>query len=160
MKKLVSLLVCPVLALVFIGCSGATQSSSSTIPATASYGTTMPGTPVSVTGGGTYWTITTTQLASFTIEDYLLVEANPTYIGEISSTDLFINSNNISKELDKFPADKTAKIVVYCAAGVNSKVVAATLVKAGYTKVMELDGGILAWQKQGYPTTSITRTMS
>ena len=81
-------------------------------------------------------------------------------MGEIAKTALFINSDTVSQNLDKFPADKATKIVVYCAVGVKSKVVAATLVKAGYTRVMQLEGGLIAWMNQGYPTTNKTRTMT
>ena len=88
------------------------------------------------------------------------MEADTEYIGEIGSTDLFINANNVASELNLFPSDKTMKIVVYCTAGVNSANVAAILVQNGYTRVMDLDGGILAWQRQGYPTAFKTRTLS
>jgi rhodanese-related sulfurtransferase len=118
----------------------------------------MPGTPVSA-DGGTYWSITPLQLASFTVKDFVLADTDTSYIGEISGTDLFLNSDKISQELDKLPTDKNSKIVVYCTAGVHSKAVAETLVKAGYTRVMDLDGGITAWKKAGYQTMFNNRTM-
>jgi rhodanese-related sulfurtransferase len=119
----------------------------------------MIGTPVAVEGGGTYWSVTPAQLHSLNPKDLFIVDADTVYIGEIANTVLFINPNDISQNLDKFPSNKAAKIVVYCAAGMNSPAVAATLVKAGYTSVMELEGGFIAWQAQGYPTLFLTRTM-
>lgn len=119
----------------------------------------MPGTPVSA-NGGTYWSITPLQLASFTVKDFVLADTDTSYIGEISGTDLFLNSDKVSQELDKFPTDKNSKIIVYCTAGVHSRAVAETLVKAGYTRVMDLDGGITAWKKAGYQTIFNNRTMA
>jgi len=141
-------------------CGGGGSSTSSTSPTTTTTSTQMPGTPVSVTGGGTYWSITPAQFAGFKTKDFVLADTDTVYIGEIQGTDLFINSDKISQELDKFPADKSTKIVVYCAVGVKSQTVAATLVQAGYTRVMQLEGGLMAWQQQGYPIISKTRTLS
>ena len=138
-------------------CGGGSNptTSSTTAPSTA-----MPGTPVAVEGGSTYWSITPAQLHSLSPSDLFIVDADTAYIGEIANTALFINSDTISQNLDKFPSDKATKIVVYCASGMKSQTVAATLVQAGYTRVMELEGGIIAWQAQGYPTTFKTRTMT
>ena len=122
----------------------------------------MPGTMVSVTGGA-YWSITPAQLYSLLIQptrDFLLVDADVEYIGEIATTNLFINSANIGQELGKFPSDKTAKIVLYCTSGVHSAEAAVILVQAGYTRVMNLAGGIIAWQQQGYVTVNNRRTMT
>ncbi len=145
--------------IILTSCGGGT---SITTPETSSItsSTAMTGTPVSVTGGGTYWSITPAQLYSFKIKDFFMANTDTTYIGEIPGTDVFLNSDTISQNLDKFPADKNYKIVVYCAAGMKSKVVAATLVQAGYTRVMELAGGIITWQQQGYPVVQKTRTMA
>jgi len=150
-----------VTAVVIMSCAIACGGGSNlTTPSTTVPSTAMPGTPVAVEGGGTYWDVTPAQLASIKVKDFILVDTDTTYIGEIGGTDLFLNSDTISQNPDKFPSDKATKIVVYCASGMKSKVVAATLVKAGYTRVMELEGGIMAWQAQGYPVISRTRTMT
>jgi rhodanese-related sulfurtransferase len=140
-------------------CGGGAATTTATTPIPSS-STQMPGAPVSVDGGGTYWMITPAQLYSFKVKDFFLADTDTAYVGEIAGTDVFLNSDTISQNLDKFPADKNYKIVVYCTAGIKSKVVAATLVQAGYTRVMELEGGIMAWQQQGYLTTFKTRTMA
>jgi rhodanese-related sulfurtransferase len=159
MKRLMLLSVVVIMAFMS-ACGGSSVTST---PAATTSSTAMPGTPVAVAGGGTYWSITPAQLYSMlkqSTRDFFMADADVEYIGEIASTDLFINSNNASQELDKFPADKTAKIVLYCTSGVHSAAVAAILVQAGYTRVMDLAGGIIAWQQQGYPTAFNTRTMT
>ena len=150
-----------VTAVVIMSCAAACGGSSNpTTPSTTAPSTAMPGTPVAIEGGGTYWDVTPAELASIKVKDFTLADIDTTYIGEIGGTDLFLNSNTISQNLDKLPSDKTTKIVIYCAAGMSSKTVAITLVKAGYTRVMELEGGIIAWQQQGYPTIFKTRTIT
>jgi hypothetical protein len=155
MRRLTPALLLVVLALV-AACGGgvhiASVTNSQTITNIAPP-TGMPGRPVTLAEGGTYWIITATQLASFATKDYLLVmvEDDTIYIGEISGTDLFIQADNLSHELDKFPADKTTKIVVTCTRGMSSPIVAAALVRNGYTRVMELAGGIIGWYYQAYP---------
>lgn len=156
MKRLLLLSAVIIMALM-AACGGG---SSTTAPSTTASSTQMPGTPVAVEGGGTYWNITPAQLRSMSPSDLFIVDADTAYIGEIANTDLFINANTVSQNLDKFPADKSAKIVVYCTLGMNSKAVVIILVKAGYTRVMQLEGGIVAWMNQGYPTTNKTRTMT
>jgi len=156
MKRL--LLVTAVVFLSLVAACGG--NSTLTTPSTTAPSTAMPGTPVAVEGGGTYWSITPAQLHSLSPSGLFIVDADSAYIGEITNTALFINPDNVSQNLDKFPSDKATKIVVYCSLGMKSQAVSATLVKAGYTRVMQLEGGIIAWQQQGYPTTFKTRTMT
>lgn len=46
---------------------------------------------------------------------------------------------------------KDKEIVVYCQSGMRSAGAASSLVKAGFTKVYNLRGGILAWRSAGLP---------
>ena len=48
------------------------------------------------------------------------------------------------------PADKNAKIVVYCRSGAMSSDAAQTLTRLGYTNIWDVDGGMMAWEKEGY----------
>jgi rhodanese-related sulfurtransferase len=142
-----------------LACGGGTPATTSTPPPTTT-STALPGTPVTV-DGGTYQAITPAQLYSMLQnKDFFMADTDTEYIGEIAGTDAFINFNNINQELGKFPADKTSKIVVYCMSGIKSQTTAALLVKAGYTRVMELKGGVVAWNQQGYPMVNKTRTMT
>lgn len=49
--------------------------------------------------------------------------------------------------------DKNATIVVYCAAGGRSSRAASMMVQKGYKNVINMAGGINAWNAAGYPTT-------
>ncbi len=82
-------------------------------------------------------------------KDFVLVNVHVPYDGEIAQTDLFIPYNELSRQLGKLP-DKTARIVVYCRSGPMSTSAAQTLAAAGYTNVMELAGGMSAWEAAGY----------
>lgn len=146
--------------MIVMAACGGSPAATTAADTTSVSSTAMPGTPVSVTGGGTYWVITPLELFSFKTKDFFLADTDTTYIGEIGGTDINLNSDTISQNLDKFPADKNYKIVIYCTAGVKTQAVAETLVQAGYTRVMELDGGLTAWQAQGYMTVFKTRTAS
>jgi rhodanese-related sulfurtransferase len=51
--------------------------------------------------------------------------------------------------LGLLPADKVARIVLYCRTGRTSTEIAETLAGLGYTNVWELAGGIVAWEEAG-----------
>ena len=48
-------------------------------------------------------------------------------------------------------AGKNARIAVYCRSGRMSAEASQTLVEVGYTDVWGLGGGMLAWEKVGFP---------
>ena len=48
--------------------------------------------------------------------------------------------------------DPNRPILVYCQTGYRSAQASAILVKAGFTQVYNMDGGITAWINSGYPT--------
>jgi rhodanese-related sulfurtransferase len=53
--------------------------------------------------------------------------------------------------LDKFPAEKDARIVVYCASGHRGAMAEMALYLLGYTNVVNLNGGLGAWVAAGLP---------
>jgi len=50
--------------------------------------------------------------------------------------------------------DKNGTYVVYCLGGVRSSRALTLMEEAGFAEVYEIEGGIRAWQAQGYPVAS------
>lgn len=120
---------------------------SSTSPPTMS----SSGTRVSA-GGGAYTNVTSAQLSAMLKQkDFLFVNTHIPYEGEIAATDTFIPfEENGPQRVSEYPADKAAKIVLYCRSGRMSTIVAEALAKVGYTNVWNLAGGMRAWEAAGY----------
>lgn len=131
MKKI----LLPLLAvLILVGC----QSTSTT------------GETVSATGGS-YQNVIPTELKSMLAsKDFVLVNVHIPFAGNIPGTDVFIPYNEVEQSLDQLPADKTAKIVLYCSSGRMSEIAAEELVSMGYTNVWNLKGGMVDWKQAGF----------
>jgi rhodanese-related sulfurtransferase len=97
-----------------------------------------------------YADIDAQQLAEMLSEkDFTLVNVHIPYEGELAQTDLFIAYNRIADDLGQL-ADKDAPIVLYCRSGRMSREAATVLARLGYSNVMELNGGFIAWEAAGY----------
>jgi rhodanese-related sulfurtransferase len=84
-------------------------------------------------------------------KDFLFINVHIPYEGEIEKTDLFIPYEEMEQNLNKLPADKESKIVIYCRTDRMSIIAVRTLVKLGYKNVWNLKGGMTAWRQAGYP---------
>jgi rhodanese-related sulfurtransferase len=111
----------------------------------------IPGAKVAVPGGS-YVNIDPSSLREMLkAKDFLFVNVHIPYQGEIKGTDAFIPFDRTSESLKLYPADRGARIVLYCRSGRMSELAARDLVRAGFTNVANLDGGMNAWAASGLP---------
>lgn len=69
--------------------------------------------------------------------------------GSIAGTDEAIPYDEVRDRAAEFPQSRSARIAVYCQTGRMSTEAAATLAHLGYTDVIELSGGMQAWEAAG-----------
>ena len=108
--------------------------------------------------GGTWIDVTPDELAKMLEhKDFTFVNVKTPYIGEIEGTDLWIPYDQLKARASELPADRGAKIVIYCRTGTTSAIGAQNLVELGYWNVWNLDGGMVAWQASGRPIVNKNR---
>ncbi len=77
-----------------------------------------------------------------------LINVHVPYEGHIDGTDAFIAFDSIL-ESNELPSDRSAPIALYCRSGNMSAQATADLAQAGYTNVVDLEGGMNAWTANG-----------
>lgn len=103
--------------------------------------------------GGSYKNVSPNELnVILKNKDFVFVNVHIPFAGNIADTDLSIPYDQISapENLSQLPADKNAKIVLYCRSGRMSEIAAEELVSLGYTHVWNLTGGMAEWESAGY----------
>ena len=99
---------------------------------------------------GSYRDISVSELQTMMAnKDFSLVNVHIPFEGNLPETDLSIPYDTVGQNLDKLPADKSAKIVLYCRSGSMSRIASKELVKLGYTNIYNVDGGMAAWEQAG-----------
>lgn len=78
-------------------------------------------------------------------KDFFLLDVHIPEQEHIPNTDDFIPFSEIEASLSKLPEDKSTPIVVYCRSGNMSITASQKLIDLGYTNVMNLEGGIKAF---------------
>lgn len=69
--------------------------------------------------------------------------------GAIRGTDASIPFDELEARVDELPADRGTPLAVYCRTGGMSEVAVVTLAQMGFTDVVELRGGMVAWADSG-----------
>ena len=65
---------------------------------------------------------------------------------------IYVGFNEFDIEnVKKLVADKKKKIIVYCSLGVRSEKIGHKIIKAGYSNVLNLWGGIFEWKNEDRP---------
>lgn len=110
----------------------------------------ITGEPVTA-AGGSYQNVTPAELQTMLKDkDFVLVNVHIPFEGNLPDTDLSIPYNEIEGNLSQLPADKNAKIVLYCRSGRMSEIAAEELVSLGYSNVWNLKGGMVDWEQAGF----------
>jgi rhodanese-related sulfurtransferase len=113
--------------------------------------TTEIGTEI-IVAGGSYKDISVNELVVLLEnKDFTFVNVHIPFEGDLPKTDLSIAYDTIGQNVDQLGGDKNAKIVLYCKSDSMSMIAAEELVKLGYTNIWNLDGGMVAWEKEGQP---------
>lgn len=63
--------------------------------------------------------------------------------------------NDFEQKVSILPKDKA--IYVYCRSGGRSMQAASELIRLGYKEVYNIEGGIMAWNANHFPTTSLAK---
>ncbi len=101
--------------------------------------------------GGSYTRVSATELrGALRGGDLLLVNTHVPFAGNLPGTDLSIPYDRVGNT-DRLPADRDARIAVYCRSGSMSASASETLVRLGYENVWDLKGGMEAWEGAGFP---------
>ena len=102
---------------------------------------------------GGYQTMDVRQLHSeLQSKDFVFVNVHIPFEGSIAGTDLSIPYDEITQpdNLSLLPADKDARIVLYCRSGRMSAIAAKALAEQGYTNVWDIPGGMVDWEAAGF----------
>jgi rhodanese-related sulfurtransferase len=116
----------------------------------AIWGGSSQGNPTAQSAQSNWTNVSANQLAEMLQhKDFTLLNVKTPYSNEIDGTDLYIPYDQLTARASELPADKGAKILVYCLTGHSSAIAAQTLLNLGYTNVWNLDGGMTAWTASG-----------
>nr|WP_298997190.1 rhodanese-like domain-containing protein [uncultured Allomuricauda sp.] len=90
----------------------------------------------------------------FNYKDVVILDAREKEEFEVSHLENAVWAGYSNFDLDTIQSHlpkKESTIVVYCSIGVRSEDIGEKLIRAGYTDVKNLFGGIFLWKNLGYP---------
>ncbi len=79
----------------------------------------------------------------------VVINVHVPYEGEIAGTDLSIPFDRIEAQSGRLPSQRSTPIAVYCLSDRMSTIAAQSLSRLGYDDIVELDGGMQAWEQSG-----------
>jgi len=82
-------------------------------------------------------------------KDFTMINVHTPWEGDILQTDMRLAYDQIEQSVDQLPAEKNAKILVYCLTSGMAKKAVATLLSQGYINIWMLEGGTTAWVEAG-----------
>jgi len=83
--------------------------------------------------------------------DVIVINVHIPYAGDIPGTDVDIPYNNVDAIEAYLNYDHCADVLLVCKSGGMSQSAGNELIKRGYLRVRDLNGGMDAWQAAGYP---------
>jgi rhodanese-related sulfurtransferase len=83
----------------------------------------------------------------------MTINVHVPYQGDIPGTDLSVPFDQIALRAGELPVDRATPLAIYCRSGPMSESAAVELAGLGYKDVVELQGGMKAWQNSGRPLT-------
>ncbi len=89
--------------------------------------------------------------AQMATKNFALINVHVPDEGDIPGTDRKIPYTELVKDPSLLKLDKDSPVVIYCMSGRMSEIAARALVQNGYSRVIILEGGMLAWEEAGYP---------
>lgn len=81
--------------------------------------------------------------------DRVMVNVHVPFEGALPNTDLEIPFDQIAQRRSQLPDDRSTPLAVYCMSGNMSAQATQTLTELGYTDIVDLDGGMKAWEASG-----------
>ncbi|MFQ5380703.1 MAG: rhodanese-like domain-containing protein [Dehalococcoidia bacterium] len=87
--------------------------------------------------------------------DLTVVNVHIPCAGEIPGTDAFVPFTAMETFEGQTGVAPDSPVVVYCRSGNMSAQAAEVLVELGYTNVLDLRGGMVAWEDAGYTLTKL-----
>lgn len=85
--------------------------------------------------------------AAVDADDRFLLNVHTPYEGSIPGTDAAIPFDRLEDRASELPAVRGTPLAVYCKTGRMSAIAVTTLADMGYQDLVELDGGMVAWQR-------------
>ena len=100
--------------------------------------------------GGSYRVVSVQELQTMLEDkDFTMINVHIPWQGDIPQTDSRLAYDQISESQNQLPAEKDAKILVYCLTSGMAKKAVQSLISLGYTNVWMLEGGTTAWEETG-----------